>query len=267
MNFLIDQNFLHTPKGRRFEALFGLTGKGILLSLLQTLADTKDGYLPVADLNILSETLGADESLFGDVIVALIDAGQLRYEQMCNSIFNPLITTSKSVKDNQRKLLEKNKKAGQDRREIESSEQIENSSAQTEKTSAATTLSLDNIIRKYLEKYNNKKLYLDLVFLSDDEFESVEKRFAKDGLTKRDVQRAIELLNNWWLNNVKLRLSRPCDYRALTAWPLNEVLKENRSKQALDNQKALAAKYGNAPKSEAAPLPPRGFDVAKGHEH
>lgn len=271
MFFSIDQNFLRTLKGQRFATSFGLIGKGILLSLLQTMADSEDGYLPVADLHILADQIGAEEDVFGDVIVALIDAGQLHYEQMCNSIFNPLIIDSKSTKANRRLLLDKNKKAGHSRRQIETSTQTENEIDQKEnastQTSTAHTLSLDIIVKKYLEKHNTKKLFLDTVFLTEAELVALENRFAKDQLTKRDVQRAIELLNGWWLNNLKLRLQRPSDYRALITWPLSRVLEENRAKQALSNQQSIAAKYGNAPKSDAAPLPPRGFDVAKGHEH
>lgn len=253
MYFPVDQDFGHSLRGQAFTRKYGVVGKGVYHELLCVLADISDGHLPTSDLHLFIESSGIDGETCTAIILDLISADQLRYDEARSTIFNPLITASKAELERKKDILNKNKK-------LKRSSQM---SAQTNETSAQT--SVDVMCSDIISKDPSKKKFLDAVLLSDEQFEYVEKRYAKDNLTKRDVQRGIELLNAWFLTKPHERAKRNSDHRALVTWPLQRVIEENSAKQRLHNAENAAAKYngGAPPGAPVLKAPPRGFELAE----
>jgi len=73
-----------------------------------------------------------------------------------------------------------------------------------------------------------KTKYLDWVYLSPEQLESVKSYYSKRGLGPEEFQEAVRELDRWFSNNPKMRDKRTDDAKALKGWPLDAALRRKR---------------------------------------
>lgn len=91
--------------------------------------------------------------------------------------------------------------------------------------------------KKTVLKFNpeNKTKYLDWVYLSEEQFESVKLYYQNKGLSSEDFQEAVRELDAWFSNNQHMRDKRTDDSKALKGWPLDRALQRKANLQRLKN--------------------------------
>ena len=248
--FPVNAEFFDTVQGISFASKHGAIGSHVLVHLHRFIAKAPESYLPTSSLKLMSEIINVPMETLTEVLLELVAAGIIVYNEQLEALTTREIQESLALLKLRREVFEENKKSARAK-----------TSAQT--SSIVKYSNVKSLIEDLLKKDPSKKLYLDTVLLSDEEFASLEKRYAKDGLTKRDCQRAIELLNSWFLANLEKRAKRSCDAQALRTWPLQKVIEENGAKQKLANQQSYSKNTPNAGGGRVVgATPPRGFEVA-----
>lgn len=108
---------------------------------------------------------------------------------------------------------------------------------------STTPKEVKNLRTKELKKVNghkpvfdpkNKTKYLDWVYLSTEQYQSVKEYYQQRGLGKEVFEEAIRNLDAWFANNPKMRPKRTDDARALKGWPLDEALKRQANIERLE---------------------------------
>lgn len=254
MYFPVNSEWFDTVEGISFCSKYGAIGSHILIHLHRFIAKAPDGYLPTTSLNAFAEIVNVELETCIEVVIELVESRLIAFSETPLALTTIDIQTSNQNLQKKKQVFEKNRKTRSSQMSVQTSVQT-------------SSVSISEVVSEVVKKDPNKKLYLDAVLLTDEEFATVEKRYAKDGLTKRDVQRAIELLNGWFLRNPQKRLERTSDNRALITWPLREVIKEAAERSRLATAQTYQAKATNGPGPPNGVVknatPPRGFDLAK----
>lgn len=90
-----------------------------------------------------------------------------------------------------------------------------------------------------IPKFNpvGKKKFLDWVYLSQEQYDSVRAYYVERGCSPEDFQEAVRALDAWFENNQKMRLVRTDDAKTLKGWPLDEALKRRTNFNRLEKAK------------------------------